>query len=617
MEVATSGPDAYKHQPLEYTTSIRVLVLHPAGTLGDPIEGTICQVDRIQMLEGWTDIKYYEAVSYSWGGSNKTHTMSLSACMMSITHNVDTMLRYLRSGRKERYLWIDAICLDQCDLEEMITQIPLMGDIYRQAAKVRVWLGERTLGDGIPGVFAALKIIATGAARDGYADTGRVMPWFLKIGGKTYPTDVQCFFKRDWFCRRWVLQEVAMGHDITIHCGELKLAWEWLIDGVSCLLRSDELTVAWGNVSTIVAVQTMQDYYGKTLLELLWTFHASQCSEPKDVIFSIRGMATDSAVFGDTRYLDEWKVTFTTVAQHYFEYSQTDMWKHLAHFGSLYASQDHGSAKYANIPSWVPNWRSQRMQLWLPGFFYNFLLSDTPPLTIDRTGSRILRLCGPYLGQLKGQDAKARLWTSYDNLEDVDHLERILETILFTTQKESESVQSLRNYVRQNPEFGLIVANRIPSALSRICENPRGIRGHVLDVLVEHAIKEILADFQIIFLDARESSNVESAAESTSETNPHRVLALAPPEARDGDIVLRSQAEKPRVPEILGVNREYREEPRIGVIVRPVDQVNWANEPKPISGPSREHRTTCRFVGFCMYPGAFAESRYNVGIDLV
>ncbi|KAH7080530.1 heterokaryon incompatibility protein-domain-containing protein [Paraphoma chrysanthemicola] len=616
MEATTSGLDAYKHQPLEYITSIRVLVLHPASALEDPIEGTIHEVDRIQLLQGWTEIKYYEAVSYCWGGSNKTHTMSLSARTMSVTHNVDTMLRYLRSSRKERYLWIDAICLDQCDVDEMNTQIPFMGDIYRQAAKVRVWLGDKMFGDGIPGVFAALKIIATGAAEKGYGDTDRVVSANLKIGGKTYPSDVRSFFRRDWFCRRWVLQEVALGHDITVHCGELKLAWEWLIDGVSCLLRSDELAVAWGDVSTIVAVQTMQNYYGKTLLDLLWVFHASQCSEPRDIIFALRGMATDSAVFSETRYFDDWKDTFTTVAQHYFQHSQNDMWKHLAHFGSLYASQDRANAEYATMPSWVPNWRSQRTQLWLPGFNYDIILSDISPLIIDRDETRILRLHCLYLGQLKGhQDAKARPWTTYHSPEDADNLAQILETILTTTRKDSEPVQSLQNYVRQNPTLSVDIANRIPFVLSQIHEHHLDKRRHVLDYLLAPAIKAVFADLQIIYLNASQPSNVGSEAGSTSEPNSRRVLA--PREARDGDIVLRSPFPKVEQPEDSEACQKRRDLLRIGVVVRPVDRIVWADESRPVWGAPREYGTTFRFVGFCLYLTGFADSYWKVAIDLV
>jgi hypothetical protein len=38
-------------------------------------------------------------------------------------------------------LWADAICINQSDINERNTQVKLMGEIYRTATRVHVWLG--------------------------------------------------------------------------------------------------------------------------------------------------------------------------------------------------------------------------------------------------------------------------------------------------------------------------------------------------------------------------------------------------------------------------------------------------------------------------------------------
>ncbi|KXH52608.1 hypothetical protein CNYM01_01659 [Colletotrichum nymphaeae SA-01] len=84
------------------------------------------------------------------------------------THNLRSALRYLRfrsqvhsdsknenihfedSNAKDeihhfetsKFFWIDAICIDQDDVEEKQQQIPLMDRIYRTAESCLVWLGE-------------------------------------------------------------------------------------------------------------------------------------------------------------------------------------------------------------------------------------------------------------------------------------------------------------------------------------------------------------------------------------------------------------------------------------------------------------------------------------------
>jgi len=41
-----------------------------------------------------------------------------------------------------RVVWIDAICINQDDLDERSSQLQIMGDIYSQAQDVVIWLGD-------------------------------------------------------------------------------------------------------------------------------------------------------------------------------------------------------------------------------------------------------------------------------------------------------------------------------------------------------------------------------------------------------------------------------------------------------------------------------------------
>jgi len=46
---------------------------------------------------------------------------------------------------RTRWLWVDAVCINQDDVEEMNTQVQMMGEIYRAAERVVVWLDGRNL----------------------------------------------------------------------------------------------------------------------------------------------------------------------------------------------------------------------------------------------------------------------------------------------------------------------------------------------------------------------------------------------------------------------------------------------------------------------------------------
>jgi hypothetical protein len=53
-------------------------------------------------------------------------------------------MRQLRRTFRARRLWIDAICIDQASPDEKNVQVAMMADIYGNAKKVVVWLGEGT-----------------------------------------------------------------------------------------------------------------------------------------------------------------------------------------------------------------------------------------------------------------------------------------------------------------------------------------------------------------------------------------------------------------------------------------------------------------------------------------
>lgn len=166
------------------------------------------------------------------------------------------------------------------------------------------------------------------------------------------------FFARPYFLRRWILQEVALGHHITVHCGQWKVSWQWFIQGVKGLqsaiaggLRIDPKTDA--ALDIILAIENSNNH---KLLDLLWRFHRSQCSVPQDKIFAFYGLARDAKEIMEVNYSRHWSETFTRVAGAYFQGVRKSVWLHLAHFGPLSGTDPRGLP----YPSWVPNWNNTR-----------------------------------------------------------------------------------------------------------------------------------------------------------------------------------------------------------------------------------------------------------------
>jgi hypothetical protein len=81
----------------------------------------------------------YCTLSYTWGDPVFTKTLVVddNSCIL-ITENLDMALRRFRLA-SIRFLWADAACIDQHNVQERAEQVRLMGQIFGQAEKVLIW----------------------------------------------------------------------------------------------------------------------------------------------------------------------------------------------------------------------------------------------------------------------------------------------------------------------------------------------------------------------------------------------------------------------------------------------------------------------------------------------
>ena len=103
---------------------------------------------QCELFDAWLhdtdDIIEYEALSYTWGGTDKPYEIEINGRRMPVTKNLSLALRHLRYPGRDRILWIDAICINQNNNEERGHQVQQMASIYKKAEQVIVWLGRAT-----------------------------------------------------------------------------------------------------------------------------------------------------------------------------------------------------------------------------------------------------------------------------------------------------------------------------------------------------------------------------------------------------------------------------------------------------------------------------------------
>lgn len=92
-------------------------------------------------LESMAHHPEYEALSYEWGQEAPIVTITINNQKFLVRQNLAFALAALRR-HNTRVLWVDALCINQNDIDERNSQVRQMADIYREAQCVVVWLGR-------------------------------------------------------------------------------------------------------------------------------------------------------------------------------------------------------------------------------------------------------------------------------------------------------------------------------------------------------------------------------------------------------------------------------------------------------------------------------------------
>lgn len=84
----------------------------------------------------------YFCLSYTWQPHGPAHNVFINEKPVSIGHNLWLFLCSARSAGLDTPLWIDALCINQNDLQERNRVVSRMGDIYANAERVLIWLSK-------------------------------------------------------------------------------------------------------------------------------------------------------------------------------------------------------------------------------------------------------------------------------------------------------------------------------------------------------------------------------------------------------------------------------------------------------------------------------------------
>ena len=128
----------FTYRPLDrFGDSIRLIELMPEADGG--------YIDCRLRHESVSSKPRYTAVSYLWGTAQDRVWIKIDGMSFAVQPNLWQFLLVLAMRAKQSdeapVLWIDAISINQHGIPERNHQVQQMGQIYRNADRVLVWLG--------------------------------------------------------------------------------------------------------------------------------------------------------------------------------------------------------------------------------------------------------------------------------------------------------------------------------------------------------------------------------------------------------------------------------------------------------------------------------------------
>jgi hypothetical protein len=357
--------------------------------------------DTNLILSQLSDGEEYHALSYCWGAQNSKHALRLSTISSKLKDNEVQMnceperngdvqindslyelLQELRRRNYNRFVWIDAICINQSSDEEKSLQLPMMRHIYEYAGRVLVWLGPATnMANEALAMISSLADILQKASEDSHI-LNPVIPDTFHAIGLPEPSNIiwgaiRDLFCRPWWSRLWTLQEVVMARvgsgveeamvlpSIQVLCGDTTATMtclnsfalvatstgikDWILTGQSGV--SIEILNGFEGMDEI---RTCRESYsrhgwGISLNALLLATRRRQATVPADMVIGMLGMLDTHA--RHTLAIDIAQTTetvFIKFGKFYIRNEPKEML--LNHVATR--------ERLAGLPSWCPNFAS-------------------------------------------------------------------------------------------------------------------------------------------------------------------------------------------------------------------------------------------------------------------
>jgi hypothetical protein len=362
-------PAIYQYLPLENHDSIRLLILLPSSESEEDLR---CELIHARLRED----PHYEALSYTWGAAHFPETLHADESIIRITENLMSALTQFRLRNAPRTLWVDAICINQQDVEEKGRQVMAMANIYRRSCRVLAWLGPGT--EDTDRALSHFRKLADLGPDFGLPTELDGQVWLhtpTLVGGKesiesivieAKGQSVDAIYARSWFTRLWIVQEVVLGPQTTICCGSGELDWNVFAAAMviiyAAMVQSGEIVqdhASFNHAWEIIIVRAQQRATSLPSLSMYSLYHefgsliyrlrGQHCQEDHDRIYALLGLCPRFTGFTMTPNYSQ------PVARVYADFARA----HLLHDNDIEVLFHAGLWERNDPPSDEPPWEDQ------------------------------------------------------------------------------------------------------------------------------------------------------------------------------------------------------------------------------------------------------------------
>ncbi|RYP67125.1 hypothetical protein DL769_005830 [Monosporascus sp. CRB-8-3] len=425
---------SHSRQPLQELEAIKPLVIVPEGRTESGSNYTrLISKDHFRLLEilpgtGEATLQCrlhvcsmrdnhgaYEALSYTWKTGweyygwvkigPKNPKIECNGVEMAVGANLYMALHRLRREDSTRVVWADAICVNQSDVHERSQQVAAMGDIFRNAYSVLVWLGADEDADKVSDTVArasskafagVCSVVSTWAAATEHTILAERPQYRIQGSAKDFSGDgplsaestiwlkVLELYERRWFLRLWVVQEIALARRATVIWGGCEISWQW-IGLVAAIIRTNWNRIVpdyygWDsnessrlvpvgvmNAYFMYRISSFQNYFNPlrfSFCELLTLTRQFKCEDERDKVFGLLGLTTTDGVNSSITpdYTQPLAEVYRNIA-----FAMIRSTKSLAFLSHVHHRDTHDHASFdivssdtrktgPALPSWIPKW---------------------------------------------------------------------------------------------------------------------------------------------------------------------------------------------------------------------------------------------------------------------